>query len=406
MKPNCATDLRASKRVPYRKLLCLLVTGIGIYVGIAGSAGAQTSPSSTARVIHVGQLASKTNPLTSAMAGEYIAGIELAFSRINAQGGIKGRPVRLITKDDNFDGGKAVALTEQMVAQEDILAMVGNFGTQPLLKLATEGILEKHQLASIAPMTGLRSALTKPNIFPLRASYEDEVLAMFNHAKSVQHAKVAYLYFEAGVGTHLAKLAPEMASQSRINLSALAGFAVTADKALQESAVTDALKTFGTDRPDAVVLIAVGGVHSEAVKALRKHYGSSMPIYSLGQVSSSTLIKDVGNKAAGGVILTQVVPEPAKAMLPVMREFHADLRKLTDAKAPGYMLLEGYLAGRVTAEVVQRSTALTRGAILKSAQNIGEIDLGGFRVVYNPNERKSLHPVELTMISQTGRLIR
>ena len=406
MKPNCATDLKAPNQVSYRELLCLLAAGIGIYVGTTVSAVAQTLPLPAARVIHVGQLASKTNPLTSAMAGEYIAGIELAFSRINAQGGIKGRPVLLITKDDNFDAGKAVALTEQMVAQEDILAMVGNFGTQPLLKLATEGILEKHLLASIAPMTGLRSALNKPNIFPLRASYEDEVLAMFNHAKSVQHSKVVYLYFEAGVGTHLAKLAPEMASQSRINLSALAGFAVTADKSLQESAVTNALKTFGADRPDAVVLIAVGGVHSEAVKALRKHYGSSMPIYSLGQVSSSTLIKDVGNKAAAGVMLTQVVPEPAKAMLPVMREFHADLRKVPDSKTPGYMLLEGYLAGRVTAEVVKRSTALTREAILKSAQNIGEIDLGGYRVVYNLNERKSLHPVELTMISQTGRLIR
>ena len=406
MKPNCAIELKAPKQVPYRELLCLLAASIGMYVGATASAVAQTFLPSEARVIHVGQLASKTNPLTSTLAGEYIAGIELAFSRINAQGGIKGRPLRLITKDDNFDADNAVALTEQMVAQEDILAMVGNFGTQPLLKLATEGILEKHRLASIAPMTGLRSALNKPNVFPLRASYEDEVLAMLNHAHSVQHSKVAYLYFKAGVGTHLAKLAPEMALQSRINLLGLAGFAVTVDKALQESAVTDALKTFGADRPDAVVLIAVGGVHSEAVKALRKHYGNSMPIYSLGQVSSSTLIKDVGNKAAAGIMLTQVVPEPAKAMLPIMREFHADLRKLLDSKAPGYMLLEGYLAGRVTAEVVKRSAALTRDAILKSAQNFGEIDLGGYRVVYNLNERKSLHPVELTMISQTGRLIR
>lgn len=388
-------------------LLWLFASSASIHASDTGPASAFSGT----RPIHVGQLASTTNPLTSAMAGEYIAGIELAFRRVNAAGGIKGRPLLLVTKDDNFDASKAVALTEQMVAQQDILAMVGNFGTQPLLKLAAEGTLEKLQLASIAPMTGLQSALGKPNIFPLRASYEDEVLAMFNHAYRVRHSRVMLMYFQAGVGTHQAKLAPEMAKQSRVELMGPTGFAVTADKSLQEAAVTEALKTQEGDRPQAVVLIAVGGVHSEAVKALRKHYGSLMPIYSLGQVSSTALVKDVGGKDAEGVMLTQVVPDPAKALLPVMQEFHADLRKLprenmSDATVPTYMLLEGYLAGRMPAQLLKRTKVLPREAVLKSLFNAGEIDLGGYRVVYNTVQRKSLQPIELTMIGQNGKLIR
>jgi branched-chain amino acid transport system substrate-binding protein len=375
-------------------------------VALCITVNAQTAGSSAPRPIHVGQLASVTNPLTSAMAGEYMAGIALAFNRVNTQGGVKGRLVVLVTKDDNFDAANAVAMTEQLVAQEDIVAMVGNFGTQPLLKLASEGTLEKHQLASIAPMTGLQSALNKPNVFALRASYEDEVLAMFNHASRVQHSKVAYIYFEAGVGTHLAKLAPDMAAQSRVELIGPKGFAVTADKTIQESTVLDALKTFGDNRPQAVVLIAVGGVHSAAVKALRKHYGSTMPIYSLGQVSSEALIKDVGNVAASGVMLTQVVPEPGKALMPVMREFHADLKKFGQAKPPSYMLLEGYLAGRVTAQLLMRSKTISRQMVLESAKNAGEVNIGGYRVVYSPDQRKSLYPIELTMITQSGKLIR
>jgi branched-chain amino acid transport system substrate-binding protein len=383
-----------------QRTACIYAVAYGI------CASAQIAPQPVVRPIQVGQLASVTNPLTSAMAGEYIAGIELAFKRVNALGGIKGRPVILVTKDDNFDAANAVAMTEQMVTQDNIVAMVGNFGTQPLLKLAAEGTLEKHQLASIAPMTGLQSALGKPNVFALRASYEDEVLAMFSHASRVQHKKVAYLYFEAGVGTHLAKLAPDMAAQSRVDLMGPKGFAVTADKALQESAVLDTLKTFGDSKPQAVVLIAVGGVHSAAVKALRKHYDNAMPIYSLGQVSSEALINDVGNQAASGVMLTQVVPEPGKSLMPVMREFHADLGKRLQAKPPTYMLLEGYLAGRVTAELLKRSKTVSRQTVLESAQNAGEINIGGYRVVYGPNQRKSLYPIELTMVSSSGKLIR
>jgi branched-chain amino acid transport system substrate-binding protein len=377
---------------------------------LLGSSGigahAQTLASLAGRPIHVGQLASVTNPLTANMAAEYIAGIELAFNRANALGGVKGRPVVLVTKDDNFDAGKAVLLTDQMVAQNDIVAMVGNFGTQPLLKLAAEETLEKHRLASIAPMTGLQSALNKPHVFALRASYEDEVLAMFNHAARVQHPKVVYIYFEAGVGTHLAKLASAMAQQANVDLVGLKSFPVTADRSQQETAVMGALKELGNVQPQAVVLIAVGGVHSEAVKALRKHYGSTMPIYSLGQVSAEALIKDVGNTVASGVMLTQVVPEPGKALIPVMREFHSDLRKSRQEKAPSYMLLEGYLAGRVTTELLRRSKTLSREAVLQAAMSAGEINTGGYRVIYSPKERKSLQPIELTMISQSGKLIR
>ena len=379
---------------------------LALFASLSLGVKAQTAQYPAVRPINIGQLASVTNPLTAAIASEYIAGIELAFNRVNALGGIKGRPVTLVTKDDNFDASRAVATTDRLVEQEDIVAMVGNFGTQPLLKLASEGTLEKHRLASIAPMTGLQSALSKPHVFALRASYEDEVLAMFNHAYRVQHNKVAYVYFEAGVGTHLAKLAPDMAVQSRVDLIGPKGFQVTADKALQEGAVTEALKTLGNAAPQAVVLIAVGGVHSDAVKALRKHYGVAIPIYSLGQVSSAALIRDVGNMAASGVMLTQVVPEPGKTFTQVTREFNADLRKRSPPTTPSYMLLEGYLAGRVTTEILRRSKTMSCDAVLKAAQNAGEIDLGGYRVVYSPKERKSLHPVELTMISQGGKLIR
>ena len=129
---------------------------------LLGSSGigahAQTLPTLAGRPIHVGKLASVTNPQTANMASEYIAGIELAFNRANALGGVKGRPVVLVTKDDNFDAGKAVLLTGQMVAQNDIVATVGKFGAQPLLKLAAEETLEKHGLAGIAPMTGLLPA--------------------------------------------------------------------------------------------------------------------------------------------------------------------------------------------------------------------------------------------------------
>jgi branched-chain amino acid transport system substrate-binding protein len=367
---------------------------------------AQMSKGATGQPIWLGQLASTTHPLTAAMAKDYVAGIELALSRSNAAGGIKGRPIKLATQDDQFDASKAVALTEQLIAEKDIVAMVGNFGTQPLLKLASEGMLEKNSLASIAPMTGLQSALDKPNVFAVRASYEDEVLAMMQHAARLGRAKVGYLYFEAGVGKHLSQLAAGMAQQARVDLMGPLGFAVTKNADEQQKAVQESIKVWNQQRPQAIVLIAVGGVHSAAVKALRETFGASMPIYSLGQVSLETLVRDVGEKAAAGVMLTQVMPMPGSQDMPLVREFHQDAARFIPQQAMGYMFLEGYVAGRITTELVRRARTPTREGILQAALSAGEINVSGFRVAYNAQQRKSLHRVELTMVSRSGKLIR
>jgi branched-chain amino acid transport system substrate-binding protein len=382
------------------------------FIGLTLVSGAQALPSTvaTGKPIHVGQLASVTNPLVSAMAGDYIGGIELAFQRVNSQGGVKGRPIKLVTIDDNFDANKSVELTEQLVAQNDVIAMVGNMGTLPLLKLAEQGTLEKHSLASFAPMTGLQSALDKPQVFALRASYEDEVLAMLKHTGQLGSKKVVYLYFEAGVGIHLAKLAPDMANQVQIQLLGVKGFPITKDCTLQEAAVADALKsldvTLAGNLPQSVVLIAIGGAHSEAVKAVRKHYGVRIPIYSLGQINPDALIKDVGIALARGVMLTQVMPVPNGIDFAIQRDFQADLQRYAKGQSSSYFRMEGYIAGRLLAEMLMRTKTLTRQDVLQTALQSGEVNIGGYRVVYSPAQRKSLHRVELTMISRNGKLIR
>jgi branched-chain amino acid transport system substrate-binding protein len=382
------------------------------FIGLTLVTGAQASPSTvaTGKPIYVGQLASATNPLVSAMAGDYVGGIELAFQRINSQGGVKGRPIKLVTIDDNFDANKSVELTEQLVTQNDIIAMAGNMGTMPLLKLAEQGTLEKYSLASFAPMTGLQSALDKPNVFALRASYEDEVLAMLKHSDRIGSKKVVYLYFEAGVGIHLAKLAPDMAKQAKIELLGVKGFPVTKDLALQEAAVAEALKsldgTLAGNLPQSVVLIAIGGAHSEAVKAVRKHYNAQIPIYSLGQINPDALIKDVGIKLATGVMLTQVMPVPNGIDFSIQREYQIDLYRYAKGQSSTYFRMEGYIAGRLVAEMLRRAKTLTRPNVLQTALQAGEVNIGGYRLAYSPAQRKSLHRVELTMISSNGKLIR
>jgi branched-chain amino acid transport system substrate-binding protein len=377
-----------------------------VLVLLSTAATAQEATSRQTQPIWLGQLASTTNPLVAENAKEYIAGIELALQRINVAGGVKGRIVKLATRDDNFDAARAAILTDELVEEKNIVALLGNYGTQSTLRLGADGVLQKHRLASIGPMTGLQNALNQPNVFAVRASYEDEVLAMMQHSVRLGRKNIAYLYWQAGAGPQLAKLAQSMASESGADLVGVSGFAVTKDIAEQKALVLQAIDTWSGKKPDAVVLIAVAGVHSEAMKALRQKFDASLPVYSLGLTTPDFLIRDIGPVAAAGVMLTQVMPHPDSQSLTLLRNYHADIKRFRSNQQTGYMHLEGYVAGRVAGELLRRAKSLTSQAVLDAALNAGEINVGDFRVTYNPTQRKSLQRVELTMVTRTGKLIR
>ena len=57
----------------------------------------------------------------------YKKGMELAVEQINAAGGVNGRKVELITRDDNANPGDAVRAAEELVAREKIDVLAGTF---------------------------------------------------------------------------------------------------------------------------------------------------------------------------------------------------------------------------------------------------------------------------------------
>jgi len=57
----------------------------------------------------------------------YKKGMDLAVEEINAAGGVDGRKIELITRDDNANPGDAVRLAEELVSREKVDVLVGAF---------------------------------------------------------------------------------------------------------------------------------------------------------------------------------------------------------------------------------------------------------------------------------------
>ena len=114
--------LRRLFAAPWRSAAAALVLAT-----MAGSAFGQGVAAPGNREIRIGVTAPYTGP---ASAYGVIAKVMVAYmDKVNAEGGINGRKLRLVVEDHGYDPKKAVLAAQKMVQQDKIFASLGSIGT-------------------------------------------------------------------------------------------------------------------------------------------------------------------------------------------------------------------------------------------------------------------------------------
>ena len=92
---------------------------------VAAMAGLAAIAVQAAEPIKIGEINSYTR--LPAFTDPYKKGWQLAVDEINAAGGIKGRPLQIIDRDDAGKPGDAVKIAEEMVSKENVTMLAGTF---------------------------------------------------------------------------------------------------------------------------------------------------------------------------------------------------------------------------------------------------------------------------------------
>ncbi|MFE8646457.1 ABC transporter substrate-binding protein [Sphingomonas sp. NCPPB 2930] len=97
-----------------------------LHLSAALAAGMALSAAAHAQgTIKIGEINSyKAQP---AFLEPYKKGMELAVDEINAAGGVNGKKLELITRDDNANPGDAVRMAEELVSREQVDVLTGSF---------------------------------------------------------------------------------------------------------------------------------------------------------------------------------------------------------------------------------------------------------------------------------------
>jgi branched-chain amino acid transport system substrate-binding protein len=103
------------------------------------------------------------------------------------------------------------------------------------------------------------------------------------------------------------------------------------------------------------------------------------------------------------VVISQVVPPPSEASVPVVAEYREAAENLLNRKDYSFTSLEAYIGAKVIVEALRRAgPKITRQSFMHALDSMSGYDAGGFVVSFSPKDHNGSSFVELTIIGKDG----
>ena len=325
-------------------------------------------------------------------------GIEAAFAEANRSGGVHGRRLDLASLDDAYEPEAAVTNTQQLIESDGVFALIGEVGT-PTSRSATP-VAAAAQVPFIAPFTGAEFLRDDDwrNIINLRSSYYQETEEIVARLIADQGSdRIAVMFQDDSFGR--AGYRGVLQALDRRDMEPVAIGLYPRNT----TAVRTALLDLQQGDPEAVVLV---GAYQPvaALIAWARFVGEDWTFVTISFVGANALAEELG-PFGDGVFVTQVVPFPDDDSLPVVASYLDALEAHDPDAEPGFVSLEGYLAGRMAIVGLERcGRDLSRTCFLNEILRGEPVDIDGFELRFGGGDNQGSDAVFLTVI-RDGRYV-
>jgi len=242
----------------------------------------------------------------------------------------------------------------------------------------------------------LRDPLHK-SVFHLRASYYDETALIVKQLTSLGLKKIAVFrqndsYGQAGYDGVVRALKAQGLQPVAVGLVERN----TVDVAASIAAIVPS-------QPDAVVQISAYKSCAAFIREARKAgYGGTF--YNVSFVGTQALADELGRQALG-IVVSQVMPFPFSLTTPLSREYLAAVQRAGGDNKPNYSSMEGYVAAKLFVEGLRRAgRAPSRESLITALESVQSLDLGGFVVGYSGHSHVASRFVDMSMLTDDGRV--
>jgi branched-chain amino acid transport system substrate-binding protein len=238
-------------KMQYKMLGTMTFLGLMASLGTAHAQG----------VIKIGEINSyKAQP---AFLEPYKKGMELAVEEINAGGGINGKKVELIVRDDNANPGDAVRAAEELVSREKVDVLTGSFLSHIGLALTDFAKQKKFFFLAAEPLTD-KIVWQNGNryTYRLRASTYMQVAMLVPDAAAMKKKRWAVVYPNYEYGQSAAASFKKLLKEAQPDVEFVAEQAPPLGK-VDSGSVVQAL---ADAKPDAIFNVLFGADLSKFVR--------------------------------------------------------------------------------------------------------------------------------------------
>ncbi|MGO9630016.1 MAG: ABC transporter substrate-binding protein [Xanthobacteraceae bacterium] len=351
-----------------------IVTGLAaaslvLASGLAFAAG-QYGPGVSDTEIKIGNTMPYSGPASAYGA---IGKAEAAyFAMINDQGGINGRKINFISRDDGYSPPKTVELVRQLVEEEHVLLLFNTLGTPP--NSAIRGYLNDNKVPQLFVATGA-DKWNDPKHYPWtmgwRPSYRAEARIYGRYIlKNLPDAKIGVLYQDDDFGEdYLIGLREALGERADKLIIATQTYETT-DSTVDSQIV--ALQASGAN------VLVTAAIPKTAAQAIRKVYDIGWkPTHFLTSVSISVgaVMQRAGLEKCIGIITAGYLKEPTDPQwqdTPEYKEWLAWMKKYnTSGNVADSLTVYGYSLAQTMAAVLKASGEnLTRENVMTQAASI------------------------------------
>ncbi len=330
-----------AKSTPYRSfrivLMCLAVALTVLRTGVAAEVGV------TETTIRLGTYQPLSGPLAPyAVLGRTIASF---FKMVNDRGGIQGRRIELLMRDDGYNPANTRAVVKELVEREKVFAIVGGLGTPT--GLAVMDYLNERKIPHVAPASGYSGWANPPRryLFAQSTNYAVESRLLTRYAaEQLSAKKIAVLYQNDPFGKEGLDGVTAMAKMEGLHLVATVSYERTdtdySSHALKlQRSGADTVLLWSTSKPTATLL-------KEAAKiGYTPHWVSSL-------VNLDPVMFKLAGDAWEGVIVASPYTLYSASEAAPYREF---MKQYLPDEPIGGFSVGGYAIAEVMAEALRRA---------------------------------------------------
>ncbi|MFZ6772695.1 ABC transporter substrate-binding protein [Undibacterium sp. SXout7W] len=344
--------------------------------------------------IVVGQAIDLSGP-NGSIGRDYVAGITTYFDSINSSGGINGKRIKYLARDDQGIPAQSAKAVTELLEKDKAEYLLGGIGAA-----VTDAVIAAPKFAQsghtlFAPLIGSVKSYGS-NVLFWRPSPEQEMQYIFSYFDKLGIKSVGIAVQESALNQDLVQYVTTELRKRNMTLSGTVHIGNSPASIDKES------NALAKANPNVVITVADTLGTGMFLKEFRK-YAPKTFVAGISLINLDTLAEVAGAKSLEWTVFSQVVPNPLAKKSPIQIDHSNMMKKFRDEDISS-LTLEGFAVAKTLVKAIQLSKSGKDGLQALAAQK-GLLDLGGMMIMPSSNNQHMSNFVEMALFKKGGGLL-